>query len=187
MEPSVTKHAWTEAELMALPDVGGKYELVEGELIVGPAGFKHERIIMRLARSLDLYVETKRLGAVCLSNMGYWMKNGNLRCPDLSFISSERLKKLDPDFDRFFQGAPELAVEVLSPSDSLSQTKEKAREYCESGCRLVWIINPENATVLTMDPTGKEVELTAKDTLTGERVVPGFSLPVSRLFSDLTP
>lgn len=183
MEPSAMgPREWTEEELMSLPDVDGKYELVEGELIVGPAGFEHEMICSHLISALDRYVRDQGLGRVAGSSLGCWMKSGNLRSPDVSFVTMERIKGLGGAIRRFLEGAPDLAVEILSPSDSLKKTKEKAFEYLENGARLVWIIDPGSKKAHTIDRFESETTLAVNDDLTGEEVVPGFSIALSALF-----
>ena len=102
MQALVENKVWTEAELMALPDDGRKYELVEGEIVVGNTGIEHEYIGGRLFGPLSILVYERRLGIVCGSSAGYWMKSGNLRSPDLSFISKERLRGLKHAPKKFF-------------------------------------------------------------------------------------
>src|SRR5207247_5360218 len=89
-----------------------------------------------------------KLGIVCGSSAGYWMKSGNLRSPDVSFIAKERLQGLRHAPKKFFQGAPDLVVKILSPSDAVDELHEKIVEYFESGARLNWVLNPEEETVL---------------------------------------
>ncbi len=181
MEPSIVKREWTEAELMALPDVDGKYELVEGELVVSPTGFRHESMVGRLIFRLLGIARERELGEVCGSSLGCWMKNGNLRSPDVSFVSKARVEALGNAVDNFLQGAPDLAVEILSPSDSISKLKDKAVEYFESGAQLVWIVDPRHKTVTVIYPGKPERVLGMDDRLDGEDLIPGFSMPVSEL------
>jgi Uma2 family endonuclease len=179
-----TEHKiWTEAELMSLPDVGGKYELVEGELVVVAAGLEHEDLVADLTSALRRFARKHGLGRAWASNLGYWMKNGNLRCPDVSFVAKDRLKSMTRDPKGFLYGAPDLAVEILSPSNTVNAMKKKALEYFENGSRLVWIVDPEDRTITVLRPNGTET--TKTDTLTGEDVIPGLSLTLSELFEDL--
>jgi Uma2 family endonuclease len=83
------------------------------------------------------------------------------------------------------KGAPDLAVEILSPSNTVEGMKEKAGEYFRSGAKLVWIVHPYDRTVLVLRPDGSEEALHVTDSLFGEVVIPGFSLPVSELFDDI--
>ncbi len=185
MQLSTWKKDWTEAELMSLPEVGGKYELVEGALVVTPASIRHEMIESCLIMELRLFVKQNNLGRVGGSNLGCWMKNGNVRCPDVSFISTSRFKKLGRDMEGFLKGAPDLAVEIISPSNTIKAMKDKSVEYFESGSKLVWIVNPYDQSVVVLRTDGTEGVLNVNDSLEGEDVIPGFSLPVSELFEDL--
>ncbi len=178
-----TEHKWTEAQLMSLPDVGGKYELIEGELVVVAAGLEHEELVVGLIFVIKGFAVKLGLGRVFSSNLGYWMRNGNLRCPDVSFVAKDRLKSMTQDPKGFLHGAPDLAVEILSPSNTVPAMKKKAVEYFENGSRLVWIIDPEDRTVTVLRRDGSEI--TVADTLDGEDVIPGFSLAVAKLFEDL--
>jgi len=177
-----TEHKiWTEAELMSLPDVGGKYELVEGELVVVAATLEHEDLVANLICVLRGFTRRHGLGRVYGSNLGCWMQNGDLRSPDVSFVTTERLKS--QNIKGFFRGAPDLSVEILSPSNTVNAMKKKALDYFENGSRLVWIVDPEDRTITVLRPNGTETTIT--DTLTGEDVIPGFSLTLSELFEDL--
>ncbi len=176
----VTEHEWTEAQIMRLPDVGGKYELVEGELVVVAAGREHEDVILALNRHLIPFVTRHDLGPIYQASLGYWMKNGNLRSPDISFVAKDRLNDMTRDPKGFLHGSPDLAIEILSPPNTVEAMKKKARDYFESGSRLVWIVAPDDQTVTVLRPDGSERTVTG--TLTGEDVIPGFSLDVSELF-----
>ena len=185
MQALVENKVWTEAELMALPDDGRKYELVEGEIVGGNTGIEHEYIGGRLFGPLSILVYELKLGIVCGSSAGYWMKSGNLRSPDLSFIAKERLQGLRHAPKKFFQGAPDLVVEILSPSDAVDGLHEKIGEYFESGARLIWVLNPEEETVLVYHSPQPDRLLKAADSVDAEDVIPGFSMPLSELFAEL--
>ena len=185
MQALVENKVWTEAELMALPDDGRKYELVGGEIVVSNAGIEHEYIGARLIIGLGGFAHRKKLGVVCGSSAGYWMKSGNLRSPDVSFIAKERLQGLRHAPKKFFQGAPDLVVEILSPSDSIEALHQKIVEYFESGARLIWVLNPEEETVLVYHSPQPDRLLRTGDSIDGEDVVPGFSMPLSELFAEL--
>jgi Uma2 family endonuclease len=113
------------------------------------------------------------------------MQNGNLRCPDASYISKARAKS-NPKFPKaFFQGAPDLVVEVLSPNDTFESLHEKLVEYFESGCLLAWVVNPHDETVHIYRSPQPSRMLRRGDSIDGEEVLQGFSLAVSDLFDDL--
>jgi len=181
MEP--TTEQWTEAQIMRLPDVPGKYELVEGELVVVAAGYEHEKVIYRLTKNIGNFVDDHNLGEVFGSNLGYWMLNGNFRSPDVSFVAKDRLAGMIRDRKGFLHGAPDLAIEVLSPSNTVSAMETKVAEYFKNGSRLVWLVVPDDRCVTVLRSDGSERTVT--DTLTGEDIVPGFSVELAELFRGL--
>ncbi len=185
MQALMENKVWTEAELMALPDDGRKYELVEGEIVASNAGIEHEFIGARLIIVLGGFVHGKKLGVVCGSSAGYWIKSGNLRSPDVSFIAKERLQGLKYAPKKFFHGAPDLVVEILSPSDSVEGLHEKIVEYFESGARLIWVLNPQEQTILVYHTPQPDLLLRTGDSISGGDVIPGFSLLLSELFAEL--
>lgn len=184
MEPRRHAKTWTEGELLAL-DVEGTCELVEGKLIVTPTVHRHGVMAGRLMLALVSFVEEHDLGTVGGTDVGFWMKSGNLRAPDVYFVSTERARSLEVDVDRFFPAAPDLAVEVLSPSDRAQDIEKKVIEYFDSGAQSVWIVDPQAKTVAVHHPEADPILLVGSDVLTDESVLPGFSLSLARLFRPL--
>ncbi len=179
------KKVWTEAELLRLPKEEGRHELVGGKLVVMPLfGFKEAELVAALIAELGNVVQKQDLGRVFASNLGYWMSNGNLRCPVVSFVPKDRLADMIREGEGFLYGAPDFAIELVYASNTLPAMKKKAREYSENGSRLVWIIDPDSRTVTVLRPDGSERVLTVAETLDGEDILPGFSLLVSELFKD---
>jgi Uma2 family endonuclease len=186
MDTAIQNKVWTDEELLSLPDDMKKCEIIKGELVVSPAGIEHEEIGMRLGSALFNFVRKKKLGIVCGSSAGYWMKERtSFLSPDVSFIAKERLQGAKRAPKKFFNGAPDLAVEVLSPSDTIDKLHEKIVEYFDNGARLIWVLNPEEQIVLVYHAPQPDKLLRAGDALDGEDVVPGFSMPVSELFAEL--
>src|SRR5258706_1715606 len=108
---------WTEADLEALPEDGYTHEVVNGELVMSPKNnWQHGYLCVRLMFALESFNREHRLGAVFDSSTGFWMANRNCRAPDISFVRKERLRGLKQSAPSFLQGAPDLAVEILSPS-----------------------------------------------------------------------
>ncbi|OCQ95974.1 hypothetical protein BCD67_23065 [Oscillatoriales cyanobacterium USR001] len=181
------KKIWTDAEFMALNRDGHRYEIVNGELIdMGNSGAKHGYVCSILMILLGGYVRLQKLGAMFDSSTAFKMKSGNKRSPDISFMAKDRLQGLDDLPDGFLEGAPDLAVEILSPSNTLEEIDQKIREYFENGSRLVWVINPKQKYILVYR-NGQEPERLVKsnDSLEGEEIVPGFNLSVAELFQKL--
>ncbi len=178
--------AWTEEELLALEHPGAKCELIDGELIMSPTGYNHEYIGARLLTKMAIHAERHKLGSVCGSSFGCLMESGNVLSPDVSFIRRDRLPRTAEESKRFFRGAPDIVVEVLSPWDRTSRLHEKMEEYFHSGARLLWVVNPEEKTVEVCRAQTASRLLTERDTLDGEDVPPCFRLPLAELFGDIT-
>jgi Uma2 family endonuclease len=182
-----TPGIWTEAELQAMPDDGYIHEVVNGELIMSPKdNFQHEQICERLNFALESFNRQHRLGAVFGSSMGFWMENRNCRAPDVSFVPKERLLRLGfrPDTKSFFPGAPDLAIEVLSPANTRAEIDERLADFFGSGARLVWIVHPDGQFVEVCRSRTDRRILGPAGLLEGEDILPGFRLPVSDLFQD---
>lgn len=166
-------------ELLRLPKDGHKYEVVDGELRMSPAGVLHELVVGRLIALLGAFVERRQLGDVLGSNVLYVLPGGNKRGPDVSFVASGRL---DAVRDAVFPAlAPDLAVEVLSPNDSPRQVLDKVGEYLQAGVRLVWVIDPRSRRAAVYRSMTSVREIGGDGVLEGEDVVPGFLCPLSRI------
>lgn len=185
MTISIEKKVWTDEEFMALPQDGHRYELVNGEVIdIGNSGMEHGGIGSFLGGLLAIYVRQNKLGAVCDSSTAFSLKNGNKRSPDVSFVARERLKGLKCAPRGFFQGSPDLAAEILSPSNTVEEIHDKIVEYFENETRLVWVIHPDEKYVLVYHSSEPDRFLRPPDQLEGEAIVPGFSMAVADLFEE---
>jgi Uma2 family endonuclease len=183
---ATTETVWTDEAFMALPQDGHRYELVQGELVdMGNSGMEHGWIASILNGLLFDFVRTHKLGVICDSSTAFAMKSGNKRSPDVSFIAKARLVGLRRLPKGFFAGSPDLAVEVLSPGNTVEEMHSKLVEYFENDTRLVWVIHPDEQYVLVYHSPSPDRLLTLQDALDGEDVVPGFSLPVAALFEEL--
>ena len=176
---------WTEEDLQALPDGGYKYEVVAGELVMSPKNnFHHENICGRLQFALEAFNRQHKLGVVLGSNAGCWMKNRNCRAPDISFIPKERLIRLGFKFStrKFFPEAPDLAVEVLSASNTRGEIDARLKDFFSSGTKLAWIIDPETESVeVCHSPTRRQL-IGSGASLDGEDLLSGFQFPIGDLF-----
>jgi Uma2 family endonuclease len=182
--PTLTK-TWTEEELLALPKDDGKYELVDGELErMPPARPEHGKTTISLGSEVCIFVKKHKLGYCYDGQTGFWMKSGNLRSPDISFIPTARAKTLERDSQAFYKGAPDLAIEVLSPTERPKATAGKLKDYFESGTRLAWVVNNPTRTVRVHRDAQNFTLLRIGDTSDGEDVLPGFKLPLAELFAD---
>jgi Uma2 family endonuclease len=180
-EPMSPARTITDEELLQLPKDGNKYEVVDGELVVmSPAGMRHEGIVMEVGATLRGFVNQHRLGRVFAPDLLYVRPSGNKRGPDVSFIAAHRLAELPPDtvFPAF---APDLAVEVLSPSDRPRRVLDKVGEYLEAGVRLVWVIDPVKRQAAVYRTATEVRYVDAGGVLDGEDVLPGFRCPLADL------
>ena len=174
-----------ELERMGEQDFG--FELVRGELVpVTPAGREHGVLTGVLAFELTAFVRAHRLGRVYPDGTGYKLSANpdTVRGPDVSFVSRERDATLKSRRG-FIPGAPDLAVEIRSPDDTVAQLEAKAVEYLDAGTQLVWLVHPRSRQVKVHRPGHAPVTLSADDTLDGGDVLPGFTLPLARLFAEL--
>jgi Uma2 family endonuclease len=185
--PATTKKIWTDAELMALTD-GKCYELVNGELIdMGNSGALHGYTCSLLVMTLMNYILPRGLGVILDSSTAFTMKNGNKRSPDISFVSRDKLKGLTELPDGFLDGAPDLAIEVLSPNNTIAEIDQKIVEYFENGSRLVWVINLKLHYVLVYRSALEPDRLLKQsDSLDGEDVIAGFTMPLFELFQRIS-
>ncbi len=177
-----TRTLITAAELegMSFPDE--RVELSEGELIrMPPAGFEHGYVVMGFGAKLGAYVKKNTLGAVVGPDTGFRLDEHTVRSPDIGFVSRARLEKTGHPAG-FFPGAPDLAVEVFSPSDSKSDLFKKIQEYFRAGTRLVWALFPAIKQVYVYRGPKRVKILGAGDTLDGEDLLPGFSIAVDKIF-----
>ena len=174
----------TAEELLAMPDDGFRYQLVRGELVkMAPAGRVHGKRGNRVNVSLSLYVYENNLGETYLAETGFHLEidPDHVLAPDVAFVSRER-EEATPEASGFFPGPPDLAVEVISPSDRYTEVAWKVAEWLAAGTRMVVVVNPRNRTVQAHTPEGV-TELTESDTLDGGDVVPGWRLAVADIFA----
>ena len=169
--------AMTLEEFLA-HDVEG-YEYVKGELIPMPGtSLEHGSIGANVFRYLDRCVYEKQIGKVYFSETGFQVGERVLK-PDIAFLSNGRIPE---DRRKASPVPPDLAVEVVSPSDALDGVEEKAFAYLKAGTQMVWVLKPISRTVTVYRSRTDIKLLTCNDTLTGEDVVEGFSCQVAQFF-----
>ena len=174
----------TADELFEMPHDGFRYELVKGELRrMSPSGWEHGVIVVNITMLLGGYVKTNDLGTCSGAETGFKIASDpdTVRAPDLAFVSRERRPEGDAR-KKFFVGAPDLAVEVVSPGDTRREVDEKVEDWLESGARAVWIINPRRRSVSVHRSMSDVTRLSEGEELDGGGVVPGFRCMVSEIF-----
>lgn len=163
------------------PDERYVSELVQGVVVREPRpGDLHGRVQIRLGAELDAWA--RRQGARVTAESGYILANDppTLRGPDVGVVLRPRPSDGEPG--GWVRGAPDVAVEVLSPSDTSTAIHQKTQEYLAAGAKLVWIVDPALRSVTIYRPDGSARVLRNEDTLEGEDVLAGFSVPLFELF-----
>lgn len=159
-----------------------RFELVQGELVpMSPVGKDHGSIVFRLASWLVPFVSQRKLGWLG-TERGFVLSHNPdvVRAPDVYFLAFHREspgKGLG-----FYDGAPDLAVEVLSPSDRASDIQIKVREYLAAGSAVAWVVDPSSETVTVYHPSGHARVYSGDQQVSGEDVLPGFSFRCGDLF-----
>src|SRR6266704_4101153 len=139
----------TADELLAMPDDGWRYELVKGELIrMAPTGDEHGEVTMELATPLHLHVKKHNLGRVYAAETGFKLESDpdTVRALDIAFVRRERIEATGT-LKGYRPGAPDLVVEVLSPSDRIGKVEGKVAQWLETGARMVWVVSPKLHTI----------------------------------------
>ncbi len=173
----------TADELLVMPHNGYRYELIKGELRqMAPAGSQHGRIALKIGWRLAQFVEESGLGTTYAAETGFIIDTApdTVRAPDASFVSKERAEAIDEE--GFFPGAPDLAVEVVSPNDRASEVTEKAFDWLRAGAKMVIVLDPKTSTATVYRGLDDGRILTEGDTIDGEDVVPGWQLPLADVF-----
>ena len=179
---------WTEAELLALgANTDVKYELWDGKIIpMSPARPKHGAVIARLSYYLGAHIYEHKLGEMFDGQTGFRLGTQHCFQPDISFVSFERMKLILPQgMEGMFQAAPDLAVEVLSPSDSITKSEKKMQLYLAHGARRGWMIDTKNKTARVYQPGQPFELLRGHQSLTGNSVLPGFRVSLAKIFESI--
>jgi Uma2 family endonuclease len=183
---SVSREAerpWTTEDLLALGEEE-RYELIEGRLVpMSPTGFLHGDVELTLAAALRAFVYPRRLGRIVVGEVGFVLRRDpdTVRAADIAFIRADRLPSEGLPAG-FFEGAPDLAVEILSPFDRYPDLLRKVSQWLEAGTRLVWVVDPARRAVTVFQPDGTLRLLDESAELDGSDVLPGFCHPVRDLF-----
>jgi Uma2 family endonuclease len=175
----------TATELLTLSkDSAHRYELTQGDLkTMSPAGAKHGDIALEIGSRIRIHATDQQLGRAFGAETGFLIERNpdTVRAPDAAFVSQARLQETGVP-TTYFPGAPDLAVEVVSPGDTAGEVEEKVQMWLAHGASLVWVIYPATRTVTAYRRDGSANVLLDDDLLDGEAVLPGFSFAVSRLF-----
>ncbi len=175
-----TKTLLSVEEFLRLPEpVDAHYELVEGELVtVSPGMFRHNHVRDTVLFLLKLFLQERKLGTV-VSEQSFHLFANTIRVPDLAFVRTGRNLPLD----ELPEGAPDLAVEVISPSNTPREIDQRVSDYFSAGCKRVWLVYPEHREVYIHGLAGVS-RRRGDELLEDSELLPGFSVKVSNLFEE---
>jgi Uma2 family endonuclease len=187
MSVAAEKRSWTYEELIAEGLDPEGYEIVNGDLVeVKPVDYEGGRLFTQLAMILGEFVRANKLGDVLITSRFLLRKAPRLeRRPDLAFVSKAR--RPDPPKPELYSGAPDLAIEVLSPSDRVVDATSKAEEYVACGAREAWSILPQAKVVIVFQPDAPPRPYGVMDVLESPSVLPGLTISLERLFAQDPP
>ncbi|HEY3450426.1 MAG TPA: Uma2 family endonuclease [Myxococcales bacterium] len=170
---------------MKVSEEENRYELVRGDLLMmTPATPVHGRFAGRLSHALMSHLEEHDLGEVYVSEPGFLLQpepDAIVRAPDVAFVRKERIPPRDQQAG-FWPIAPDLAVEIISPSEGAAEIQAKVQDYLKAGVRLVWLVYPEIRSVIEYRSGGQVRQLEGDACLDGGDVLPGFSYRLTSLF-----
>jgi Uma2 family endonuclease len=180
---AISEHLTTE-DLLRMPDDGHRYELVRGESRkMPPSGYLHGKVAMRQGWRLAKYVEENDLGVVCAAETGFRLASDpdTVRAADVAFVRRERVEQAGT-VAGYWPGAPDLAIDIISPNDTYTEVDEKVADWLDAGARMVVVMNPRNRTIKVHRGQSDITPLKEEDTFDGGDVVPGFRVRVGELF-----
>jgi Uma2 family endonuclease len=181
VRPEEIAHLLTAAEAFWLNPVE-RWELVDGRIVeLSPVRKRHGRILVRLARRLEEHVEAHRLGEVYGGDVGFILRRDpdTVRAPDLAFIRTARLPEVEEE--TFSSVVPDLAIEILSPSDRWAEVEQKIAEYLKAGVTSVWILDPSRNEARVFHHGEVARVVAAGDRIAEPDLLPGLELDVASL------
>ncbi len=157
------------------------FELVDGLIeAMTPPGTDESALIERLAAALGQFAMTRKAGRIIVGGSGFMLAPDTVRVPDIGFISAARV--IDLPANRFYPGAPDLAVEIITPGDEVNTVRYKVLQLLDAGTPLLWLVYPTLNMVDVFRSVNTVDIITIDDTLDGGDVLPGFVLPLRTLF-----
>ena len=175
----------TSSEFLAHPAAEWPSELVRGEVhAMTPAGGAHGVVAGTVFAALNAFVAAQQLGLCFPDGTGFLLPGlgDTVRSPDAAFLRADKLPRHGFD-SGWIAAAPDLVVEILSPSETAADLEGKLRDYAAAGTQLIWVVDPALRVVAVKAANAPERRLSEPDTLEGDAVLPGFAIPVARLFA----
>lgn len=183
-------HLATEEDCIRYCEVHGPTELIDGFLVEKAMGFRESLLAAMLIRHIGNFVIPKKLGLVGAPDAIMRLRKGQLRLPDVSFITWDRLLATDAHTKKVAPFGPDLAVEVLSEGNTRKEIDQKRNEFFAAGTKLIWVIDPKTRTAeVYNDPTrpNQMTFIRENEALDGGTLLHGFRLPLAELFADVEP
>jgi Uma2 family endonuclease len=178
---------WKIEDLEGLADHENSYDLVHGDLyMMTPASPVHGRYITRLVAALHPYVEENNLGEIYTAESGFILQpepDLTVRAPDVAFVRKDRIPPADQQ-QGFWPLAPDLVIEIISPSESAESIQEKVQDYLTAGTRLIWLVYPRLRSVVEYRSPSQIRQYNLAETLDAGDVILGFHLRMQTLFRD---
>lgn len=156
-------------------------ELINGEIVVmSPSGYESDEVATRVSTFINVWVIPRKLGRVTGSSAGFQLPNSDTRAPDVSFVQADRLRRSPRSFAEL---APDLMVEVKSPTDSVTALRTKIDEFLDQGTKVGILINPEQQWVEVRRTHQDPIVLKTGDTLSVPDVLPGWEVAIADLWA----
>jgi Uma2 family endonuclease len=179
-----TQRTWSDDELLALPEAKF-WQLIDGELIkMSPAGAEHGEICSRLLITVGMHVRRRKAGRIYDSSTGFRLDPDNCFSADVSFVKTARIAAVLPNPEKFVQGAPDFAIEVLSPTDTIRSIERKIALFFHFGTPLMWFVLPRKRVVRIYRSGNEYTTLDSSGSLSADPVLPGLTIPVREVFED---
>ena len=150
-----------------------------------PTGALHGVVTSRLTTYLTVFVIENDLGETCAAETGFRLNPSTVRGADIAFIQQDKIDVFGIPIN-FFPIAPDLAVEVISPSNTYDEIQDKIEKYFNGGTKLIWIVDPKRRKIFVHRPNNTVSLLNETDILEGEDVIPNFRLPLEKVFGKLS-
>ncbi|MHB8628768.1 MAG: Uma2 family endonuclease [Aggregatilineales bacterium] len=185
---AVTPRLQTIEDLIALPDSDSRYELHNGVIVeVGKSSRSHTKVGLRIGALLTIWLIANAPGGEITGADGtFELSATETRVPDAAYVSAEKAKTV-PEEAVYYPFAPDLAVEVKSPSNTIDEMRDLALLYLRTGSRLVWMVDYKKRAIIVYRPGRASVEVTGDGVLDGYDVLPGLKLRLTDIFEVLEP